>query len=141
MDVLFPGWRESVRRGWRVRVSPLCWGLRVLWGRFTVCGILELVDENCYPHPGMLRHRLSARCRPFHLEVWQSEGKESKCFSTNQILSYALNILQRQFSTVSEGRIMKFYNIVEILITYWFQVLIDGISIQRNTVSEKGYGC
>ena len=69
------GGGESVRRGRCVRMSSLCGGLRVLRGRFAVRGILELADENRHPHPRVLRHRLSARCRPFHLEVWQREGK------------------------------------------------------------------
>lgn len=69
------GGGESVRRGRCVRVSSLCGGLRVLRGRFAVRGILELADENRHSHPRVLRHRLSACCRPFHLEVWQREGK------------------------------------------------------------------
>ena len=48
-----------------------------------MCGILELADENRHPHPRVLRHRLSARCRPFHLEVWQREGKRRKRFLHN----------------------------------------------------------
>lgn len=72
----FPTGRgEPIRRGWGVRVSSLCRGLRILRGRFPVRGILELADENRDSHPGVLCHRLFAGGRPFHLEIWKREGK------------------------------------------------------------------
>lgn len=77
------GGGEPVRRGWGVRVSSLCRGLRILRGRLPVRGILELADENRDSHSGVLCHRLFAGSRPFHLEIREREGKWAAFFYNN----------------------------------------------------------